>query len=145
MSKNTIPTLFALSLGASLALTAVRPEEARAFEHCIDCDQFTHLVTQTTWHRDMSFTLYKSHVVWVTMWEDAQGLLWLLMWMPSPSWEAGPPMARGRQMNPEARTTLSNRPRAETIIEVVDLERRRVLARSRLEHSPGFAFGGGYF
>jgi hypothetical protein len=78
------------------------------------------------------------------IWEDAQGLLWLFMLVPSRSWEPGPRMDQVT-LNRETAHTLANRPRFETIIEVVDVERQRVLARSRLDGSVGTPFGGGYF
>jgi hypothetical protein len=83
------------------------------------------------------------------MWEDAQGLLWLDMVVPSPDWTPGPPreevMRRQTATIRETGQTLSSRPRYETIIEVVDVERRSVLARYRQDSSIGAPFGWGYF
>jgi hypothetical protein len=77
------------------------------------------------------------------IWEDAQGLLWLSMVAPSRSWRPGPPREQVT-LSRETAYTLANRPRFETIIEVVDVERQGVLARSRLDGSVGTPFGGGY-
>lgn len=79
------------------------------------------------------------------IWEDAQGLLWLHMMVPSPAWRPGPSAPQeGIELNQEAVAALANRPRFETILEAVDLERQRVLARYRRDGSVGAPFGGGY-
>ena len=78
----------------------------------------------------------------VAIWEDAQGLLWLTMLVPSRLWKPGP--RREVTMSRETLHTLATRPRFETIIEAVDVDRQRILARSRLNSSVGTSLGGGY-
>lgn len=82
------------------------------------------------------------------IWEDERGLLWLYIALPSPLWKPGPPMQqiiRGEGLDPDTYRTLGARPRAETIIEVVDLEARQLLARMRVDVRVGAPFGRGYF
>ncbi|MGH2396476.1 MAG: 6-bladed beta-propeller, partial [bacterium] len=82
------------------------------------------------------------------IWEDEQGLLWLGMLEPSGSWRPGPPVEQMRKdqgLNQDTVRTLADRPRFETILEVVDLERQRVLARYSTGDPIGTHFGGGYF
>lgn len=79
------------------------------------------------------------------IWEDAQGLLWLHMLVPSKLWKPGPPMKRATPLAQDAYAALAARPRVETIIEVLDLQAQGVLARSRFEGGIGIHFGGGYF
>lgn len=78
------------------------------------------------------------------IWEDAQGLLWLHMMLPSPKWKPQAPPSRGAHLSRQDLDQLARRPRVETVIEVVDLRRRRVVARSRFEGALGLPFGGGY-
>ncbi len=80
------------------------------------------------------------------IWEDEQGLLWLYMMLPSPAWRPGPPMEQARKqgLSEETWRALGSRPRVETIIEVVDLATRQLLARTRIDGPAGTPFGGGY-
>ncbi len=78
----------------------------------------------------------------VAIWEDGRGLLWLQFMVPSRSWK---PMTRSRDLSQEDYSNLASRPRIENIIEVLDVERRRVLARSRLDGPVGYPFGEGFF
>lgn len=84
----------------------------------------------------------------VGMWEDAEGLLWLQIVAPSPSWTPGPPEKRVRtddERGLELAQRLASRPRLEAIIEVVDLGDYRVLASYRSDSPIGQPFEGGYF
>jgi hypothetical protein len=76
------------------------------------------------------------------MWEDASGLRWLEVRVPSPLWT---PRRRVHGLGGQAYSNLGNRPRFDTILEVLDVRRRSVLARSRLNGPIGVPFGGGYF
>jgi len=51
----------------------------------------------------------------------------------------------GADRDADARAALLKRPRIETVIEVIDLSARRVLARARFNGPLGLPFGGGYF
>ncbi len=78
----------------------------------------------------------------MAIWEDGRGLLWFEVVVPSPSWT---PKRRVADLSKEAYAKLGSRPRFETIIEVLDVERRRVLARSRFNDHVGVAFGRGFY
>lgn len=75
------------------------------------------------------------------MWEDVRGRLWLQMLVASPDWT---PRQEPARFSLQDYRTLGERPRAQTIIEVVDEEHWRVLARSRIEGGIGVALGGGF-
>lgn len=78
-------------------------------------------------------------------WVDDQGLLWLQVLVPHRAWKPMPRVRAGDPRVHEALATLAARPRVETIIEVVDVKRRRVLARGRFNDGLGLPFGGGFF
>jgi len=78
------------------------------------------------------------------LWEDAQGLVWLGTVVASPLWKPGPSPEQGRRMNQQTLLTLAERPRFDIVIEVLDMEKQRVLARSHLNGPAGTPFGGGY-
>src|SRR5690606_16731398 len=80
-----------------------------------------------------------------TMWEDEEGLLWLGMVVPSSAWEPGPPRDGLGDVSDETHAVLAARPRAEVIVEVVDLARQEVVVRSRFPGTVGTQIGGGYF
>jgi hypothetical protein len=84
-----------------------------------------------------------------TIWEDAQGLLWLRMLVPSGVWRPGPSENQASRTTEEAHLAWLDKrleqPRFETIIEVVDPHRQRVVTRSRLDRSIGTSLGGGWF
>lgn len=79
-------------------------------------------------------------------WEDADGNLWVLYYVPSPEWKPGPRLPTPAQMRasgpPAAEQT--SRPRLNTVIEVIDLKRNVVLARTRFRDPVGLVFGSGY-
>lgn len=79
-----------------------------------------------------------------SVWEDADGLIWLVALVPSPRWKSGPRVQPGKLPPREEYDALERRPRYDTIIEVVDLTQRQVVARSRIAGEIGQAFGGGY-
>ena len=78
------------------------------------------------------------------MWEDSEGVMWLHMVVPSPSWKPQP-QDKSVKMTEELFATLAGRPRFQAILEAVDLERGIVLARSRSDVAVGMSLGGGYF
>jgi hypothetical protein len=68
----------------------------------------------------------------LTSWQDAEGLLWLAAMVPSEQWKPGPtPSQVGRSGG--VTQAMVDRPRFDTIVEVIDLALRRVLARQRYE------------
>lgn len=75
------------------------------------------------------------------LWEDAGGLLWLQVMVPSRLWT---PRRREARLHERTCAELAERPRIDVIIEVLDLERRRVLAHSRFDGPLGAPFGGGF-
>jgi len=77
------------------------------------------------------------------IWEEPIGSLWLLMFVPSKSWAAGP--AQGELGARERNQAAERGPRYDQIIEVVDLEHRQVLARYSGSFAMGRPVGGGYF
>ena len=77
----------------------------------------------------------------VGIWEDGRGRLWLQMLAPSPAWE---PRKKPARYTVQAYRAVAARPRIETIIEVLDIDRRRVLARARIEGGVGATLGGGF-
>lgn len=79
------------------------------------------------------------------MWEDSGGLLWLYIAVPAPDWKPGPVADPHAMPSGGAYAALAARPRVQTMLEVIDVERRHVLARARLTKSPGLSFGQGYF
>ena len=79
------------------------------------------------------------------VWEDDQGLVWTVTAVPSPLWTPRPPLAKLGNLNRAAISRLSNRPRTDTVIELLDLRQRVVVARTRIAGRIGAAFGGGYF
>jgi hypothetical protein len=81
----------------------------------------------------------------IAMWQDSAGLLWLGMAAPSRSWSPGPSSTRKVTVRKKEYSTLIARPRVRTILEVVDLPGRRVVARLEAEGSLGNPFGAGYF
>lgn len=76
------------------------------------------------------------------IWEDETGLLWLAMSVPARDWT--PSARRPRPGHPEY-AELAGRPRAEVVVEVLDLERQTVLAHARFKRFLGVDFGGGFF
>lgn len=78
----------------------------------------------------------------VAIWEDRHGLLWLQFMVPSPSWK---PMRRPSKLGREDYSNLASRPRIENIIEVLDVERQHVVARSRFDGPIGYPFGRGLY
>lgn len=78
------------------------------------------------------------------VWEDAHGRIWLHFMLPSDSWQ---PHRRERSTRPSQQEILrlATRPRVETIVEVIDLQERHVVARWRSDAPLGLPFGGGYF
>lgn len=79
------------------------------------------------------------------VWENPSGLLWLLMIVPSERWKPGPPMAKAASLTSDEYSALVARPRVQMIIEIVELAKGTVLARSQFEGPIGLPFGGGYF
>jgi hypothetical protein len=79
------------------------------------------------------------------IWEDDVGRLWLLVLVPSDDWTPGPSEQTAARLRQEDYRRLAARSRVETILEVVDIDRGAVLARSRFAGSIGVAFGEGYF
>jgi hypothetical protein len=80
----------------------------------------------------------------MAMWEDGSGVLWLYTVVPHKSWKPGPPLAASANIKREEFRRLGSRPRIETIIEAIDLERGQVIARRRIDGPLGLAFGSGY-
>jgi hypothetical protein len=80
-----------------------------------------------------------------SIWEDDQELLWLFMVVPSPAWRPGPSIEQVQSRSADAHSELAKRPRSQIVIEVIDLERRRVLTRYRRDAYIGTRFGRGYF
>lgn len=78
------------------------------------------------------------------IWEDADGLVWLLMYVPSPLWKPGPTSRPGHLPPRDEFDALAKRPRKDAIVEVIDLKRGQVFARSRIAGLIGLPFGGGY-
>jgi hypothetical protein len=77
------------------------------------------------------------------VWVDAQSRLWIYSMVPSSLWKpVRRPVSGATQPNQDS---LAARPRVSSIIEVVDLNRNRVVTRLRVEGSLGLPFGGGYF
>jgi hypothetical protein len=76
------------------------------------------------------------------IWEDERGQLWLQLMVPSPTWK---PVRRSGDLDRDDYLSLASRPRIDNLIEVVDVEGRRVLARSRFSGSIGYPFGGGFY
>lgn len=80
------------------------------------------------------------------LWEDANGRLWLEMDVPASDWKPGPSSYEAlNQLSESERTAVLTRPRLETIIEVVDLDKREVIARSKFRGALGAPVGGGYW
>lgn len=77
----------------------------------------------------------------VGLWEDTRGLLWLQMLAAAPDWT---PRPRPAHFSEEVYRTLSKRPRVQTVVEVLDIEHRRVLARIHVEGGLGAALGDGF-
>jgi hypothetical protein len=68
----------------------------------------------------------------LTSWQDAEGLLWLVGLTPSERWKPGPsPTEAGSSGG--VTQALEDRPRFDTIVEVIDVALGRVLARQRWE------------
>jgi hypothetical protein len=80
----------------------------------------------------------------VGVWEDAEGLLWLHMLLPSRDWTPGPPSSIRSRITHDELMARARRPRVDSVIEVVDLKQSRVVARSRFAGAIGSSFGGGY-
>lgn len=80
------------------------------------------------------------------MWVDREGLLWLKYTLPSERWRPGPSMPKKGGTFPDRETTeqLVTRPRARSVVEVIDLKGRKVLARKTFDETVGLSFGGGY-
>ena len=74
------------------------------------------------------------------LWEDSTGRLWLHFLAASPRWR---PKTRPSDFKPEDYLTFGARPRARSIVEVLDPDLRRVLARADFEGGLGETFGDG--
>lgn len=78
------------------------------------------------------------------LWVDTRGRLWLHMMVPHRAWRPGPRAPHRQALSEDSVASLAARPRVETIIEVIDIRRSRVLARSRFDGPLGLPFGEGY-
>lgn len=76
------------------------------------------------------------------MWEDGNGLLWVVRSIPSPAWKPHPAPVRGQI--PSNYDDLTKRPRREMIVEVIDLSRNELVAQTRFPREIGLPFGAGY-
>lgn len=74
------------------------------------------------------------------IWEDTQGRLWVMVFVPSAKWR---PMPRPtRPLRPGDEQIL--RPRYDIMIEVLDLPGRRMLVSQRFDGTLGVPFGDGF-
>lgn len=80
----------------------------------------------------------------LSVWEDETGV-YILSVVPHTRWESASRPANFAALSPEARADLINRPRAELVLDVLDLEKRVLVNRFRLPSSLGLPFGSGYF
>jgi len=71
-------------------------------------------------------------------WEDAAGLIWIVAIIRSKEWEPRT-LRPGERITPDS--PLSTRPRYETVIEVIDIAAKRVLARERSVRKGNFSDG----
>jgi hypothetical protein len=79
------------------------------------------------------------------LWEDASGRIWLYMTIPAATWKPEPPPDPGVELSEEEYLRLADRSRLESIVEVIDLDDRKVIARQRFDGPLGLPFGEGYF
>lgn len=79
-------------------------------------------------------------------WVDSAGHLWMHSTVPVAAWKPGPSMQQASTMTPDEILQVSNRPRMESIVEVIDIRRGVVLARTRAAQGDmGLPFGEGYY
>lgn len=76
----------------------------------------------------------------LAMWQDPEGLLWLVTLAPSPAWEPRPPVPG--MTGPEYRK-YGDRPRVVTVVEALDLKRAKLVFRSQVDGPIGLVFGQG--
>jgi hypothetical protein len=79
----------------------------------------------------------------MAVWSDSAGLVWVAALVPSIRWQSVPHPGRGRMPRVDSLRALGARPRVETIIEVVDLKRAMVVARTRFDRPIGVFFADG--
>ena len=80
------------------------------------------------------------------IWEDPEGLVWLYFVVQSPRWKPGPHTPKeALDKKSRPRPEITDRPRFDSIVEVLDVASRRLLARTRMEGPLGLAFAGGFF
>lgn len=80
------------------------------------------------------------------IWEDADGLLWSYAIVPSENWAPGPTAPKpGEAIPPTEYLALAKRPRVTSILDVIDLHKREIVAQYRQEGGIGYHLGGGYF
>lgn len=79
-------------------------------------------------------------------WVDSEGLLWLSMLKPATAWAPGPRVDEVWKagMRSELADSLTQRPRYESILEVVDIEGQQVVARLQTVDQIGMPAGGNY-
>lgn len=73
----------------------------------------------------------------VRAWEDASGLIWMVVMVRAPEWEPRKPPAE----RITAESPIMTRPRYETVIEVIDPASKRVLVRERSRERTEFRDG----
>lgn len=82
-------------------------------------------------------------VMIASMWEDVDGLLWVVYLVPDPQWKPGPsPETVRRTRSPMS--PLETRPRYKTRVEVLDTERSLVLAASEFNSIIGQSYSSGH-
>ncbi len=79
------------------------------------------------------------------LWEDTDGLVWVLSVWPHPKWTPTARPPRDRSTDPEAMQALAKRTRVEIVLEVLDLKAERLVARRVTADYFGLPFGAGYF
>ncbi len=78
------------------------------------------------------------------VWSDANGLVWISALVPSNRWSPVPHPERGRMPSRDSLFALAARPRAEAIVEVIDLQKQAVVARAKFDRPIGVVFADGY-
>lgn len=77
----------------------------------------------------------------IGMWEDLQGLIWLVTLAPSPQWQ---PRDQINGISPEMYRKLGDRPRVATVLEAFDPASGRLVSRLEVDSAIGVVFDRGF-
>jgi hypothetical protein len=80
----------------------------------------------------------------VAIWEDAEGLLWTMTHAPSPKWKPGPSQREIGKVGGKLEWAVLNRPRLDTVFEVIDPSSGKLLTSFRIDRIIGYSLGEGY-